>query len=351
MRQHRLLSRAAVALGMLAAPLLVRADGDATTAVCPIDFEYAQTMFEDVDYDTGWVPDAGAPIRLRFFVHAGGGVEAYLAGDAVMSLPEAYDLSYVGEPDGGELAMDMGVVMEGKLAWDLPIIGQGETDLPLVPNFDFLFWDVRGFTPFLLDGSVQAPVHVEDSIESEELYSVAIDEALLGVDIPGIGGEVTVFASGTFSTDMWGNRLVTTPVDGEPIVHDEEGAAEHWPDRGLLQESGEVVYEADLELIGTITLTPSVVIELLMYEWTLAEFDIPIELVDATNTWVFAPAPLDFDLTPPPEDGTGDASVDSPGDGGTDDPWADQAGCGCAAAGSAPPPGALGALLALSGLG
>jgi hypothetical protein len=336
-------------LASLLVAVAVRADEEPASATCPVEFERSYAMFDQFEYDTGWLgldpianPD-DLGIGMRLFVHGAGEVKTFLPGQARLTdgAPNLA-LTFEGDEGQGELELDVGVLMAGKFAYNLGIFGSGITDLPLVPNFDFLFYDLQAFTPFLLDGAPEDPVTASEVIEEAELYTLDIIEVLIGVSIPGLGGGIVIYAGGDVSATLSGTRMTTTP-DGvqEAIVHEAEGQVGAWPDGGGEEETGAAVYEADIALTGTLDLTPTAFLEIPLFgTWEIVDITIPIELVNLQTVWEYDPAPLSFDTS---DFGGAPGDADSPEDGGPEaGAGSDNGGCGCSATG----PGARSGLLA-----
>jgi hypothetical protein len=344
------------ALASLLVAVTARADGEPTTATCPVEFERSYAMFDQFEYDTGWLgldpianPD-DLGIGMRIFVHGAGEVRTFLPGQARLTDGEQHlELTWEGDEGQGELELDVGVLMAGKFAYNLGLFGSGITDLPLVPNFDFLFYDLQHFTPFLLDGAAEDPVTASEIIEEAEIYTLDIVEVLTGVNIPGLGGGIIIYAGGDVSATLSGTRMTTTP-DGvqETIVHEAEGQVGAWPGGPTGSESGQAVYEADIALTGTIDLTPTAFLEIPFFgTWEIIDVTIPIELVNLQTVWEYDPQPLSFDTS---GFGVDPADTDSPdGDGGPEmgDFGTDSGGCGCAAAGGTARSGLLSAFIRL----
>jgi hypothetical protein len=243
----------------------------------------------------------------------------------------------------------VGVLLAGKFAWNLGIFGSGISDLPLVPNFDFLFYDLQHFTPFLLDGAPEDPVTASEVIEEAELYTLDIVEVLTGVNIPGLGGGIIIYAGGEAAATLSGRRMVTTPDGaGETIVHEAEGQVGEWPGGPTGSESGQAAYEADIALTGTLDLTPTAFLEIPFFgTWEIIDVTIPIELVNLQAVWEFDAQALSFDSS---GFGGDPADTDAPdGDGGPEagDAGSGSGGCGCATAGGTARSGLLAALIRL----
>ncbi len=282
---------------------------------CPVEFTHSQEMFQDFTFDTGWVPDPTAPIRVRFYFHAGGGVDATLPGEAVLSWPERFELSYYGEEQGGEFVMDMGVDFSADVAWDLPIIGAGQAPLPIVPQFDLLFADEGIFTPFLLEGSDERPVHIEDVIQKTELAFIDLVPIITGGSpVPGFQAGLKILAGGEFKGDLSGDQIITTPQRGEAIVHTIEDERQPWSDNGDLEQIAESIYQATVHLNGNVVITPgiSVVIgEPPIFNWTMAPVDVPVPVVNRDFAWNFAPETIEFEVTPPEDTDTETEDTDT----------------------------------------
>jgi MYXO-CTERM domain-containing protein len=301
-------------------------------SVSPYATGYAEQVIDvdDFDYDSDWQP-ADSPIQVRLVIHAGNTISIDMLGDAVYDWSDG-TVVLEGQPELGSYELDLGLGITSSLRFDLMgIEWEGELGEPI----DFTIYDLVGFEPYLLPGNPSSPLDVTTEVEKQNVVEYdAIDiyvaAATLRVDISG-------------SLNTWFEtalvELVPLGVDGgvaQLVVHAEpqplalpDVEAKEWAD-ATAQLTGDIVFTPDLHA------WPSVVVEIFGTEYTLAEFDIPIELPSVEDTWIFGPAELSFQRPEPPEpQDTGSAA-----DTGEDDPDGKEPRCGCGT------PGAGGAGLA-----
>ncbi len=310
------MNRKRTSLGQLVLMLIVATQVSSVAAEetpCPVEFKHKQNLFQNFSFDTGWVPDPNAPIRVRFYFHAGGGVDATLKGNGFMSWPERFGLTYVGQEQGGEFVIDMGVDMSADLAWDLPLIGSGQAPLPIVPQFDLIFDDTAVFTPFLLEGSPDSPAHAQDDIQETELAFIDLVPIITGgTPVPGFKAGLKIMAGGEFEGDLSGDQIATTPGRGEEVVQTMEEEIVDWPDNGEILQQGEAVYDATAHLKGTIVITPGISVEIgepPFFNWNMAPVNIPVPIVNRDFQWTFAPETIEFEV--PLSEDEPDAGVDA----------------------------------------
>ncbi len=277
---------------------------ESNSVSCPLDFKHRQAMFRDFTFTTGWQPPS-APIQFRFYLHFGGDVTAELPGNAVMSWPERYGISYDGNPLDGVFEMDVGVEVTADMRWNIPGIGSGTAPLPasIVPQFDFLFEDQAEFTPFLLEGEEERPVHIEDTIQKTKLLTVDLVPIITGgTPIPGFVAGLTLLAGGDFTGDLSGVSITTIPDGipdgGMPIVHTIENELKTWPENEDSGQSGQAQYKALVNLKGDLVLSPGIALEVAGVPFPITPVDIPVPVIDGDFNWNFAPEPISFTVQP-----------------------------------------------------
>jgi hypothetical protein len=302
---------------------LITGTAQATSeARCPYATAYAEQVIdvEDFDYDSDWQP-ADSPIQVRLVIHAGNTIALDMLGDAVYDW-SAGTVVLEAEPEGGSYALDLGLSITSSLRFDLMGISwEGEVGDPIA----FLVEDLVFFQPYLLPGNPDSPLDVTTEVEKQTVVDYS------AVDLYVASASLQVALSGSLNTWFETLRVSLIPegVDGgdaELTVADQPellGLAEVEPLESAgatAQLEGDVLFTPDLHA------WPSVVVELFGSEYTLAEFDIPIDLPTVEATWLFEPEPIAFERPEPIDPGdTGDTS-----DTGIEDVTIDEPGCGCA---------------------
>ncbi|MFH1466761.1 MAG: MYXO-CTERM sorting domain-containing protein [Pseudomonadota bacterium] len=309
--------------------------GAAEPASSPFETAYSEQVldFDNFDYDSDWQP-ADSPIQVRLVAHLGNTIAIDMSGDALYDW-DAAQVWLEGTQDGGFFSLDMGLEITVSLKFDiLGIQYEGEVGDPV----SFLVQDEASFDPYLLEGDPDRPLIVQTDVEKQNVVEYE------AVDLYVASATVRVDVSGTLWTEFASDTVTVTPADGgAAVVVDAE------PDPfplAFAEAALEVPAEAEAQLEGQILFTPeltawpSVVVDLLGTEYTLAEFELPIDLGEAAATWLFDPEPLSFARPAPAPEDTG-----GPDDSGAGGPTVGE-GCGCAAGGAG---GLLAGLLALLG--
>jgi len=288
----RSLAAAASALALLAvlpAPARAAPGGPWASTPAPVTFAGALDLFDAISFDSGWQP-AGSAVQVRFEVFLGSGFTCTMDGTALLTWPPPLDLAFDPTPGSGELVMDVGLEVHSLYHFDLGggVVWEGE--LPYLPNFDYRFAGVSGLDPFLLPGASPASATVTDTIPDTLLYMFDLTDAL--VPIPGIGGGVALYAGGQLDATLSGNDIRVDPeivtTEGEHVFPAVPGA-----DPALLRDA---IWEGQLLLAGTLTLTPAIYVELLGTIYDVAAFPIPLPFPAAPLAWALDPWPLDLAL-------------------------------------------------------
>jgi hypothetical protein len=292
----RAVAAAAVAAAAAAVqwPSVARAAPGGPWASAPNDVTFAGALelFDAVSFDTGWQP-AASPVQVRFSINLGSGFTCTMDGTSDLGWPAPLDLSFTPIAGTGELVMDVGMEVHSLYRFVLAV-GAGtwtwEGEIPYLPNFDYRFADTEGFDPFLLPGAAPAGVTASDTIPDELLYMYDITDAI--VPIPGIGGGVALYAGGQLDATLAGVDIDVAPevvtTEGEHVLPAVPGE-----DPALVRDA---VWEGTLTLAGTLTLTPTIYVELLGSTWDVASFPIPLAFPPAPIPWALDPASLDFPL-------------------------------------------------------
>jgi MYXO-CTERM domain-containing protein len=244
--------------------------------------------FDDFDYDSDWVP-GGSPIQVRLTAHAGNTIYVGMDGDALWSWEQGA-FSVDGAVDGGDFEIDIGLNIEAQVRFDiLGYTWEGD----LMDPFGYGVFETALYDPYLLPGHPDRPAVIDADLPRETLADVP-----LGIDL--------IIASGTLHIEIGGH--VHAELTGESVLleADQESAL-------LVEHEGWAPMAADpeVELTGQATLSthltadvlfllyPSVVITLLGTDYTLAEFEVPVELPPVDADWVFDPVDVAFPAAPP----------------------------------------------------
>ncbi len=305
---------------LLAAPLAAQERADYFT-------ERSESVLglDDFDYDSDWVP-ADSPIQVRLTAHAANTVFVEMDGEGLYDW-DAGSLSFEGRQDGGELEIDVGLDVEAQVRFD--ILGyQWQGDL-MDPFLYGIFESVL-FDPYLLEGSPDRPAIIDAELPRETLADVP-----LGIDLIVASGALHIEIGGHVHAELEGVSITgETAEDSVVLTEDAAWAALAGdPELGL---DADATLEARLRVEVTFLLYPSVVLTVLGSDYTLAEFEVPVELPEYDEAWVFDPVPLHFEPAPPSGDDDDGGGIQ--GDAG-DDPNAGRASvsaCGCSGASQRP---------------
>lgn len=282
--------------------------------------------FEDIDFDTGWVP-AGSPIQVRFYAHAGNTVTVTMDGEGLYDWTQEA-ISFEGHPDGGSFDIDIGVQIEAQVRFDIAnITWTGD----LIDPFAYGVFDTAFFDPYLLEGNPDRPAVIDFEIPREQLASLD-----LGINIGGASGSLVVDLGGLAHGELEGSSITAwsaTQTSHYTQVLDEGAWGELPPDLAWTDFDTLAQLRARVSAGLTVILYPAVVVHVLGNDYTLVEFEIPIEIPPVEDEWSFDPVPLLFEA--PTEPTPGDDDDSSGGQivhGGADDGDAEYAsvgGCGC----------------------
>ena len=180
-----------------------------------IEFEYRDVLIEHNKWGTGdWLPGFSGiiPLSVLFNVEYGAEMGAKMKGRAKAQWPESVKVFFEGTPDGGTADMFYGINMEAK--WKNCYTGE-ENELSKWLNFDLSFQDEKTYQPFLLDGNVDNPVSMEDSVDHFQLYEGTLAEMVggsCGLSIPVIGDVCSLVhfnfeLDGKMYVEIFGSRI------------------------------------------------------------------------------------------------------------------------------------------------
>lgn len=183
-----------------------------------IEFEHRDVLIPHNKVGTGgWYPECSggliqSPLSLLFNVEYGAEMGAKMKGRAKAQWPESVKVFFEGTPDGGFADMYYGIEMEAKYK---NCYTGSENELSKWLNFDLSFADEKTFQPFLLDGNVDNPVSMEDSVDHFLLYEGTLADMVgggCGFSVPFIGDicslvHFTFELDGKMYVEMFGSRI------------------------------------------------------------------------------------------------------------------------------------------------
>ena len=202
-----------------------------------IEFEYRDVLIEHNKIGTGsisgsqdgWWPGCSGimPLSLLLNLEYGAEMGAKMKGKARAQWPEAVKVFFEGTPDGGFSDMFYGINMEAK--WKNCYTGN-EQELSKWLNFDLSFSDEKTFQPFLLDGNVDNPVSMEDSIDHFQIYEGTLADMVggsCGLNIPVIGDVCSLIhfkfdLDGKMYVEMFGSRIAIDEKQERSIFTDDQ---------------------------------------------------------------------------------------------------------------------------------
>ena len=266
-----------------------------------VEFEYRDVFIEHNKWGTGdWLPGCSGiiPLSVLFNVEYGAEMGAKMKGRAKAQWPESVKVFFEGTPEGGSADMFYGINMEAK--WKNCYTGE-ENELSKWLNFDLSFADEKTFQPFLLDGNVDNPVSMEDSVDHFQLYEGTLAEMVggsCGLSVPVVGDLCSLVH---FSFELDGKMFVE--IFGSRIGLDEKQERSIFTDNQYLVIDPSVVgttmdipifYESktyyNIDVIFTVTITIKI-LEL--------QFPIPIEIPIVPGTeklWKYNSENVSFDF-------------------------------------------------------
>lgn len=318
--------------------------------------------FEDVDFDSGWFPP-DSPVQLRFYAHAADSIEIEMLGDGRYDWG-AETIAFEGNAMAGRFAIDVGLELQASVRFDVAGI-QWESDV--LGPWDYAITSEAFYTPYLLPGSPEAPVVIEDHTDGASVASVPIVP-----DIIIASGNLDVSVAADVTASLAGVRIEAIATGDAAIVDAEGVPSPLSPTPGADPLPVDGVLVAALETAPVLVVRPHLVMSILGQDFEIFGIDIPIALPEIDEELVFDPEPMLFDAPEPPpaadtgadesgeggdEGVTSEAGADATGDptsgtetgdgsGSAEDPLP---GCGCRTPGSRPL-GALAPVLVALGL-
>lgn len=161
--------------------------------VAGLDFWWEESAFDDIMWDTGWVP-TDSDVQVRFALTVLGRTQVGMSGTAETSWPEPLTVGIPGQPATGWLSVGYGAQLTAKLRFHVTILGSDydwEGDLPFISDYptDLLLLAETVFDPFVLAG---APVNPVTAYDITDRFTVFTYDILGAVGIPGVEGSVSL---------------------------------------------------------------------------------------------------------------------------------------------------------------
>lgn len=315
----------------LLAPLALLAPSPARAepALAPFAPLHMQQLvgLDDFTFDTDWFPQ-DAPLQLRLIAHGGNSVNISMPGQGRYDW-DAETIDFLGDPDAGLLAVDIGLTLDAKIRFDVLGI-QWESDI--LGPYDYAVIADDGFTPYLLPGNPERPVSIDDETDPVTFVSVPVTP-----DIVVAAGNLDIDAYVIVAATLAGDSIEATTLEPAPQLATvlAEGEAVSLPaGPGPLPDplavDGTLVCELTTDI--TVVLKPTLVMEILGQKFEIADIEIPIDLPPFADQIRFDAVAMSFPRPPPPPpdpetsdgDSHGFSSSDSEGDevpttGATDD--------------------------------
>jgi hypothetical protein len=232
-----------------------------------IHLTYEGLVLEAFAWDSGWVPDPSADVRVRFGASVDGDVAVDMWGTHWLAWPEAFQFNLVGNVDEGHISVDYGLDLTLQLEYDLGVLGSGSYDVPIDEWLTGITNVVAAatFTPFLL--------LYEDPVEFEAEHStIQLIEGVIPI-ATGIALEISLNMEPELSCDFHGDEIdvgygVTMTLEDTPVTLPYEAS-------GTLAIP--VAYDGTLYCVFNISLVP--VLSLCIgtcFDIDLFELDIPV---------------------------------------------------------------------------
>lgn len=258
--------------------------------------------FEDVDFDSGWVP-ANAPVQLRFYAHAADSIDIEMLGDGLYDW-DAETIAFAGDPGAGRFGIDVGLELEASVRFDVAgLVWESE----ILGPWDYAITSEASYTPYLLPGNPERPVEIDDQTDGVPVASVPIVP-----DILVASGNLEVTVAADITARLAGLRIEATTPDDGAIVDAEGVPSPLTPTPGADPLAVEGVLVASLQTAPVLIVRPHLVMSILGQDYEIFGIDIPIALPETDDELVFDPEPMSF-AAPEPEPGGGSGGVDESG--------------------------------------
>ncbi len=269
---------------------------------------------DDFTYDSDWFPMDG-PVQLRLIVHAGNSVAIDMPGEGLYDWQESA-LTFEGQSEAGNFGIDVGLTLDAKVRFDVAGLSW-ESDI--IGPYDYAVISETAFTPYLLQGNPDRPATIEDETDPVTLVEVPVTPDIL-------------VASGHLDIDIY--LIIDGELRGDAIEVATLDPAAQW--QAITEEGAPAMLDAGpgplpdpfvvdgalfctLMTAPTIVLRPTLVMEILGKEYTIADIDLPVVIPPFDDTIQFETVSMSFPRPPPPpEPETTSTGSDSDSDSGSD---------------------------------
>ena len=246
-----------------------------------VEFSDEVDLYESVEYDSGWVP-SGSPIALRFRVVSEGATSVDMEGDSWLYWPPALTHGYTPEAESGLFLLDSEVGIAADFLVDTGGYYSESTIFEDINVYDGMEW----FDPWLFEDQEVNLVEIASEGSRAELFAVDFD--VLQVLTAYVAVDSRTDARASFQ----GERITTNEQVVETTVHEEV----------LEAPSGDT-----LELEAVFTGTYGAGLDIVFIPVfgicgdfigciDLAEFELPVSLVDNTFERDFEPVLIEHPL-------------------------------------------------------
>jgi hypothetical protein len=251
-----------------ASPALAQDQCEGEYAGCArasIAFRHREELPGKFNFDTGWVP-SGSPVQVRVRAVLAAHTEITASGALVAGWPEPMALRAVGDPRGGNLAVDYGVQFIARARLSLEVAGapvNWEGDLPYVPRVDFRAMGNTTFDPWAWQ-----PVTASGRTMRVRVADLPLTDAI--VRIPGISGGFTLEAAGGVSAAYRSTRI-SFGLAADPITASVERV------QAVFMAGPFVEYQPRLEGVldytGQVFLYPGLYVSLAGRRWSVSRVE------------------------------------------------------------------------------
>lgn len=262
----------------------------------PIEFRRREGLPVELDWDTNWVP-AGSPVQVRFRAAFVGHTEVRLGGSLGASWHRAFDVEAPpGAPASGLIETDYGIVLSARVRLRLEVTGrtiEWEGNVPYVPRVDF-----RATARANIDPWAWSRASVRGTTMRQHLADVDLTESL--IPIPGISGGLSFDASASLETGYRSTRISFAPAP-DAITESVQRIALPFAGGALVELHPRL--EGVLDQNITLTVIPSIFVELAGRRWMVPIFSVPVPIDTGARPWLFDAQRVEFampDLAPLP---------------------------------------------------
>lgn len=228
-------------------------------------------VFSAVQFDTGWWPNKGDVVAVRFHVTPTGGVFTDIDADSELSWPATMEHRLVAIPDTGSFRAEATIDVEAEVSIDLFGLYQGTFDLWAQ---QIAFDEEELFDGLLLIGGPGRSV----SIEVDDDGVAPVDYAYSVV--PGLSLVSTIYLYPQLEATMEG-REVRTTAGYEILGQNEELEWEPFllPTQATPEQLLDIVWSGDLDAALNLVIEPVIELDTILGDFELLSIPIDIELV------------------------------------------------------------------------